>query len=290
MRDTLLFWNLILACQRTKSLAKACVQMNLSLSAGSKLIAAFEEETDLTLLDRSTRPAGLTGNLERLLPVAARMVKAHADAERAVQTLRAEAAGDFIHGRVVRICLPVNVRSNTMLERLLTYADANPGLRLEFLGDDGFRRLMKGEVEIAQFGFHPKRPELRADFIRTNAFLMLASRRFCERHGLPKTVEELERFRVAIRNPENRSFSRRLRNGDRTFFLPDGPNLVYADTITCRDLLLSGQAISLDVSISTVLAELKAGLLVPVLPGWHRKPNDTYVCCHMRFSGDPVIN
>lgn len=39
-----------------------------------------------------------------------------------------------------------------------------------------------------------------------------------------------------------------------------------------------------------MLLEIKTGKLVAVLPGWHRKPNDTYVCCHMKHNNDPVIN
>lgn len=284
-----LLWRLIVACQQTKSLAKACAQLQISMSSASKIIAAFEDETQLELLDRSTRPAALTQDLERLVPLANKILKIHSEAERAVQTIRAEKSKDQIRGRIVRICLPINVRNDSVLENLIDYAWQTPGLRLEFFGDDGLKRLLAGDVDIAQFGFHPKRQDIRADYIRTNGFLILASRIFARKYGLPQTVEELADFPIAIRNPVNRSFSRRLENADKTYFLPDGENLVYADTTTCRSLLVTGQAISVDVSIGTVLPELKAGELVPVLPGWHRHPNDTYVCCHTKQSLDPII-
>ena len=63
------------------------------------------------------------------------------------------------------------------------------------------------------------------------------------------------------------------------------PNLIYVAPLTCRSLLLSGRTISIDVSIGTVLPKLKAGALLPVLDGWHRRSNDTYVCCHMKLKG-----
>ena len=289
--DNILFWKLILACHRTRALGRACAQVGVSLSVASKLIAAFEAETKVTLLDRSSRPVRMTDEMERLLPVATQMVKAHAEAERAVLALQARSAGMQVQAaRIVRICLPINVRNDRVLSKLLAYAKEKPWLRLEFLGDEGFQRLMTGRAEIAQFGFHPKVPELHADYIRTNVFLMLASHAFVRRYGLPKRVEDLEHFPVVIRNPENRSFSRHLQKGDESFYIPDGQNIIYADTTTARALLVNGEAIAIDVSISTVLPELEAGRLVPVLPGWHRRPNDTYVCCHEKNATDPVIH
>lgn len=288
--DKQLFWELLIACQRTKSLARASAQLRLSLSSASKLIAAFETQTQLQLLDRTTRPATLTRNFERLVPIAQKLVKANVEAQRIIQTLKSEAKGETVHGRIIRICLPINVRNDAILERLLDCASASPGLRLEFFGDEGYERLLAGDVDIAQFGFFPNNQTLRADFIRTNGFLMLASHSFVARYGLPQDITELERFTIAIRNPENRSFSRRLQHGEETYFVPDSDRIIYADTTTCRSLLLLGRAISIDVSISTVLPEIKTGKLVAVLPGWHRKPNDTYVCCHMKHNNDPVIN
>lgn len=195
--DKQLFWELLIACQRTKSLARASAQLRLSLSSASKLIAAFETQTQLQLLDRTTRPATLTRNFERLVPIAQKLVKTNVEAQRIIQTLKSEAKGETVHGRIIRICLPINVRNDAILERLLDYASASPGLRLEFFGDEGYERLLAGDVDIAQFGFFPNNQTLRADFIRTNGFLMLASRSFVARYGLPQA--SALRLRFAIR-------------------------------------------------------------------------------------------
>lgn len=144
--DKQLFWELLIACQRTKSLARASAQLRLSLSSASKLIAAFETQTQLQLLDRTTRPATLTRNFERLVPIAQKLVKTNVEAQRIIQTLKSEAKGETVHGRIIRICLPINVRNDAILERLLDYASASPGLRLEFFGDEGYERLLAGTV------------------------------------------------------------------------------------------------------------------------------------------------
>lgn len=284
------FWELLVACHRTKSLGLACRQINMTPSAASKLISSFESSTGIELLNRRTRPAQLTANLDGLIPIARKLIEDLEQAQRTIYEMQAEKSLSFIPARIVRIAFPVNVRSNKVLRKLLAYSSSIPNLRLEFYGDDCFKRLMLDEVEIAQFGFHPGRDEIEAQYIRTNGFFILASQRFISKFGEPKTVEELSNFPVVIRNPSNRSFSRRLENGDNCFFLPETSNIIYGDTTTCVSLLLAGEAISIDVSISSVLHELKTRQVFPILKGWHRKPNDTYVCCKKNNASDPIIS
>ena len=288
--DSLSLWKLIAACNRTKSLGKACVQVGMSLSQASKLISSFEESSGINLLDRSTRPAQLTKNFELLVPTALRMLSVYEETSRAIQKIQTEASSGHVGGRVIRICLPMNVRNDSVLSNLMDYAERGPGLRLEFFCDDGLRRLMDGSVDIAQMGYNPRKQEIRADYIRTNGFLILASKSFVRKYQLPNQIEDLPNYPIVIRNPSNQSFSRRLQKGEQVFFLPDYTKVIYADAMTCRSLLLMGHAIALDVSIGSVLDELKRGEVFPILSGWHRKPNDTYVCTHMKNSGDSVIN
>lgn len=283
-------WELLAACHRTKSLTQACRQVNISVSAASKLISSFETSAQIDLLDRSTRPAQFTKNLELLIPSAHKMLASFEEAQKVIGILKNEQAAKKIGAQTVKIALPINVRNSQLLCNLLEYARNTTGLRLEFYGDDCFKRLMRDEVDIAQFGFHPQSSELKAEYIRTNAFFILASKGFIKKYGMPNSIEELEKFPIVIRNPTNRSFSRRLENGGKTYFLPESSNVIYADTTTCVALLLAGEAISIDVSISSVLEQLKTREVVPVLDGWHRKPNDTYVCCHIKKAHDPIIS
>lgn len=283
------FWKLIIAFHSTKILTVAARQVGISVSSASKLIANFEESTGITLLDRKSRPVHATKNLESLLPAARRLLGALEEAESTVNALSCETSALRVRGRLVRIALPINVRNDRALASLLDYAKSRDGLRLSFYGDECYNRLVKEEVEIAQFGFFPNNPEIYAEYIRTNGFFILASKKFINKYGVPSRVDELVNYPMVIRNPSNRSFSRRLQRGSETFFIPENPNVIYGDTTTCLSLLKAGRAISLDVSLGSVLEELKRGEIVPILHGWHRKPNDTYVCCQTKNSDDPII-
>lgn len=283
------FWKLVLAIHKTKVFSAAAHQVGISVSAASKLISGFEDCSGLSLLDRSVRPAKATRTLESLLPIARKVLASMEEADRAVSELQQEAASGLVQGRQIRIALPINVRNDRALAGLLDYAQKRPGIRLAFFGDECYRRLIRDEVEIAQFGFYPENTDVHAQYIRTNGFFILAAQKFIDEFGVPKRVEELVNFPVVIRNPNNRSFSRRLERADETYFLPESSNIVYADPVTCISLLRAGRAISLDVSLGAVLEELRSGKIVPILRGWHRKPNDTYVCCKSKNADDPVI-
>ena len=283
------FWKIILACCRTRSLTRAAIEMDIGLPAASKAISAFEREEGLRILDRRSRPAGFTENLDRLYPEAKRIVAAWGAAGKSIESIREENAILRKPFRTVRISIPVNARNPEVYSGLLGYARGN-NLRLSFSGESGIARLRRREVEIAQGGAVPeKSPDLIKEFARLNGFFLFASKEFERRYGIPKEISDLERVPIAIRTPRNPSFSRKFENGKDVYFLPDGPNLVYADADSCRMLLLRGEALSVDVGIGSVLPEVRSGDVFPILPDWFRRPNFTHVCCHAASASDETI-
>lgn len=133
------------------------MQVGMSLSQASKLISSFEESSGINLLDRSTRPAQLTKNFELLVPTALRMLSVYEEASRAIQKIQTEASSGHVAGRVIRICLPLNVRNDSVLSNLMDYAERGPGLRLEFFCDDGLRRLMNRICRYCTDGLQPEK-------------------------------------------------------------------------------------------------------------------------------------
>lgn len=210
------FWKLILACCRTRSLTRAAIEMDIGLPAASKAISAFEREEGLRILDRRSRPAGFTENLDRLYPEAKRIVAAWGAAGKSIESIREENAILRKPFRTVRISIPVNARNPEVYSGLLGYARGN-NLRLSFSGESGIARLRRREVEIAQGGAVPeKSPDLIKEFARLNGFFLFASKEFERRYGIPKEISDLERVPIAIRTPETRASRGSSRTG-RTF-------------------------------------------------------------------------
>lgn len=52
----------------------------------------------------------------------------------------------------------------------------------------------------------------------------------------------------------------------------------FEDAYSCRTHLIAGEGISVDLVPSFVADELMRGDIVPVLPGWHRRPWEICVC------------
>ena len=55
------------------------------------------------------------------------------------------------------------------------------------------------------------------------------------------------------------------------------------DALTCRQAVLSGAGIALDLAYAVVKSDLEAGNLVPVLRGWHRPqwlPSIVFLATH----------
>ena len=92
-----------------------------------------------------------------------------------------------------------------------------------------------------------------------------------------------------MRNPSNRSFGRTLRCGDRDFVIPDDWHVHYGDAAMCRQALLDGEGIAVDVFFPLIADELISELVVPVLPGWHRLPWSLTVSCPTMLAQDETI-
>ena len=135
----------------------------------------------------------------------------------------------------------------------------------------------------------PREEGVHSLFVRKNVNFLMATRRYEELHGLPQTIEELAGHRLYIRSSENRTYTNTLVCGCRTFTLEESGHLIHADADTCRSALLASRGIALDMDLGFVLTPLASGMIVPVLPGWHRKPWTDTICCPKELARDPLI-
>ncbi|MBM6705161.1 LysR family transcriptional regulator, partial [Sutterella massiliensis] len=72
--DNLLVWRVLEGIAAKGSLTRACIELDLDVSTVSRQIAALEREWRVTLLNRSTKPAGLSHFVMQNLPLVRRML------------------------------------------------------------------------------------------------------------------------------------------------------------------------------------------------------------------------
>ncbi len=189
----------------------------------------------------------------------------------------------------MKVSLPANIDRSAYLNAFSNFERKHPGLRVEVLIDAGEEGLLNGATDVAYFGYRPAKEGITWIPAGHNVTFLMASRGYLRRHGAPQSVEELRNHTLLLRNTSNRSFSRRLENRDASFEIESDDKVHFEDAYSCRTHLIAGEGISVDLVPSFVADELMRGDIVPVLPGWHRRPWEICVC-RRELDHSPLIS
>lgn len=269
-------WNLLSELGRTQSLAQAAERLNIDLSAASRLVSSLENELGIELLDRRRKPAKIVAKSLELFSEADRIARQY---QRLLKTAESIKHQDTIKPkRILKVSLPANIDRSAYLNAFSNFERQHPGLRVEVLIDAGEEGLLNGAADVAYFGYRPSKDGITWIPAGHNVTFLMASRGYLRRHEMPQTIEELRNHTLLLRNTSNRSFSRRLENRDAVFEIESEDKVHFEDAYSCRTHLISGEGISVDLVPSFVADELMRGDIVPVLPGWHRRPWEICIC------------
>ncbi len=284
--DNLSVWRLLSSCATMKSLSSAAALEDIDLATASRLVGQLEKRFGFALLDRRYRPARPTSQLFALASVAAKVTKAQKEAVHLTEMLAPRS--EEVRG--IRLSIPVNWMRQSTIKALFQYEKEHKNLRFEIVADAGVEGLLKGEVDIACFGFMPEDRNIYTIKIADEVTMLFASRDYLQQNGEPKTIEELAGHTLLMRNPSNRSFGRTLRRGNRDFVIPEDWHVHYGDATMCRQALLDGEGIAVDLCFPLIGDELASGTVRPVLLGWHRLPWTMTVSTSIADAKDPVIH
>lgn len=134
------------AVVETGGFTRAAERLNLSQSAVSLQLKRLETNLGKSLLDRDKAPAGIgmTEQGEAFLPYARKLIST---AVEAADVLRVPASP-----RTVRLGVPEDFAGRKLIELLMGFAEACPGIRLDTISGWSFdlrRRLVAGEIDLA---------------------------------------------------------------------------------------------------------------------------------------------
>ncbi|MGV1756954.1 LysR family transcriptional regulator [Rhizobium sp. A22-96] len=234
--------------------ATAC---RMTPSAVSKLVARLEKRLGTRLINRSTRRLQLTpegcGFYERSVAILADMAEAerHASAgERVAGHIRINTSGSF---------------GNHLLAPLIpAFMALYPDVSLEVFHTDRVVDLMEERADVAIRAGPLKSSSLTARKLGTTRSMIVASPDYLQRHGVPRSPEELKKHsRIDF------SYSRAiegwpLRLGNEMMTLPALRGLQVGDGEAMRHLVLEGAGIA-RLATFTIKADLEAGRLLPIL-------------------------
>lgn len=244
---------------RQGSLSAAARQLGSTPSAVSQRLRALEAAHGVRLLHRSTRKLTLTEAGARLLGPAEAMLTAAQSAREALALARDDLVGEL------RISAPVGFARH-VAPALAPLLAAHPGLRLSLNVNDAMIDLIDHRIDLALRAGTLADSSWVARPIGRFEWLVCAAPAYLARAGVPESPPALAAHAWLS-----------VRDGAQVLPLqgPDGaacrlelvPRIVSNNQLTLQQMCTAGLGLSLQLR-PDVDDDLRAGRLVPVLPGW----------------------
>ncbi|NIF18818.1 LysR family transcriptional regulator [Pantoea sp. Cy-639] len=256
------------------SFTAAAHEANLLPGQVAAAIKRLERELDVRLFARTTRSLRLTAEGELYLPTARRVLEAlrqgHEDLHGGHSSLRG----------VLQIAAPSDMGRNLLRPWLSEFRRAHPGLSLRFFLSDQLADLHRDPVDVAiRYGRNEDANYIALPLAPWNRRVLVAAPDYLERHGRPRTPDDLQQHACLLYLQHNRVYDK-WRLGNRTVQV--GGPLVSDDADVVRRWALEGEGIVykswLDVSANVAAGELE--ILLPEHPG--EATPVTLVCPHRK--------
>ncbi|MCW6540617.1 LysR family transcriptional regulator [Yersinia ruckeri] len=239
------------------SITAAAGQRNQTTSGISRALSRLEQKLETTLLRRTTRRLELTGEGELFLAHARQIIDAVDDAEEQIALRRLKPAGRL------RINAAVPFMQHVIVPMIGGFRACYPQIDLELNTDDLNIDLLEQRTDIAIRLGVLRDSTIHARRLGASRLRILASPEYIQRHGAPKTIEELsEHSLLGFTQPESL-------NQWALPYLPGGgssimPTVAASSGETLRHLALRGEGI-VELSDFMTREDQLVGRLVEVL-------------------------
>lgn len=167
-------------------------ELNLSQSAVSRQISALEEDLRVPLFHRHARGLILTEQGEVLYRTAHDVFTKLAAAKTRLMDSKEKPSGEL------RITTTVGLGSIWLTPRIKEFMELYPDIQVELLLEDEELDLSMREADVAIRLRRPTQPDLIQRKLFTVHHHIYGSVDYVKKHGIPKTVEELDRHKILI--------------------------------------------------------------------------------------------
>jgi DNA-binding transcriptional LysR family regulator len=242
------------------SLRKAAVDQGISPQAASHAVMQLEKELGVRLFHRTTRKLSLTeegqGLLDSVRPALAVLSSALDDARRS----KDEIAGPL------RVSAPRAMGHTVLWPYFLEFAELHPHVQLDVQFDDHFTDLVSDRADVGFRGGSPPSGGTIARRLLPIQLIVCASPGYIERHGAPRSIDELDGHRCTGYRRANtgKQAPWEFLIGDEIVYRDIATTLCVNDTDAETQAVLAGLAIGQLGSFSATLP-VRRGQLVPLL-------------------------
>jgi DNA-binding transcriptional LysR family regulator len=167
-------------------------ELNLSQSAVSRQISALEEDLRVPLFHRHARGLILTEQGEVLYRTAHDVFTKLAAAKARLMDSREKPSGEL------RVTTTVGLGSIWLTPRLKEFMELYPDIQVQMLLEDEELDLSMREADVAIRLRMPTQPDLIQRKLFTVHHHIFASTDYVKKHGIPKSLAELDKHKVLI--------------------------------------------------------------------------------------------
>ena len=241
-----------------KSFSAAARQLGLSKSLVSKHVTQLEKSIGARLLNRTTRNMSLTEAGAVFYEHCARIVEELAEAKSVVSRLHSEPRG------MLRISSSVAFGRLHIAPAVAEFLAQYPEVNIDMVTTDRFVDLAEDGYDVVIRIMAEPPPNVVARKLAGVHRKMCATPEYFARHGVPKTIADLERHNCLTYTSFNPRGSWRLRGPDGDISVPSSGNLRINDDDALAEAVLCGLGIAL-LPTFIIGKELQNGRLQSVL-------------------------
>lgn len=251
---------------RCGSFAEASRRLGVPPNTLSRRVQQLEATLGTRLMQRSTRKLALTSAGQAFHERCAAAVDGLVDAGQALASGAQEPSG------LVRVAAPADLFDFFPMEGLAEFLQAHPQVRVEFVLSDARADLIADQIDVAIRGGPLQDSGLLARrLLDAGNDVLVASPAYVAARGTPGSLQELQQHDCLIFGHPSGRATWRLMGPDGVEEEVTVAGRFSANTAQAlRRAALAGLGIA-QLPSTLTRRELRAGLLVPVLPRYHRK-------------------
>jgi DNA-binding transcriptional LysR family regulator len=244
------------------SLSRAAETLSLSNAAASRHLAALEARLEARLVQRNTRRMSLTEVGEAFYRRCKSLLSEVHEAEAAVSEAVVQPSG------LLRVTGSLSFCMMHVAPLLPAFHERHPQLRVEIVAMNRYYDIIENGIDVAI-----RMREVEADSnitvrrLAQTRRLLAASPQYLQRHGTPRTLDELAAHRLLTYTHANQPDLLRFTKGDEAVSVPIQGLLAANDGQVLRAAALAHLGILVQPRY-ILHDDIVAGRLVPVLDDW----------------------
>lgn len=257
---------------RCGSFAEAARRLGVPPNTLSRRVQQLEAQLGTRLMQRSTRHLTLTSAGQVFLERCSGAVEGLMDAGEELLAVNQEPSG------LVRVAAPADFFDFFAMEWLTEFLTAHPKVRVDFVLSDGRADLIADRIDVALRGGILEDSSLFArKVLDAGNDGLVASPAYVARQGVPDTLQDLADHDCLVFSHPSGKATWRVTGPDGAQAEVQVAGRFSGNTAQAlRKAALAGLGIALLPSTLTQ-RDLRAGLLVPVLPQYHRQGHGVHM-------------